>query len=151
MAACACGGTLTLLKFYSTDEQKAAGVDGLSTRQATFPITPGALDRRKISDISTPCQGFQGVHDDERLQGFVPGTSHPHAPAAATAILEIAFLNGDGRGGTEPRDVRPIIALLVGETGGGSLEEGRDRRRKVALRTCRWDSKCGGDLSPGDW
>lgn len=140
-----------MLTFYSTDEQKAAGVDGLSTRQATFPITSDALDRRKISDTSTPCQGFQGPHDDERLQGFALGKPHPHAPAAATAVLDLAFLNGDGRGGTEPRDVRPTIALLVGEAGGGSLEEGRDRRRKVTLRTCRWDSKCGGDLSSGDW
>lgn len=151
MAVCACEGTLTLLTFNFTNERKAAGGDSVLTRQAAFPITSDARRRSKISDTSSPYQGFQGAHSDERLQGFASVKSHPHAPATATAVLDIAFVNEDRREGTELRDIRLVIALLVDETGGGSLEGGRDRRRTLALQTCLWDSSCGGDLSPGDW
>lgn len=147
VAACACEGTLTLLVFYGTYEQKA-GFDGVVTSQATLPITSEAR-RRKIDDSSKTCRDLQGAH--ERLQGFASKTSHPRALAAATAVLDFAFVNGDGRERTERRDIHPVIAILVDETEYGGLEEGRDRRRQVALRTCRWDSKCGGALSPGDW
>lgn len=139
-----------MLTFNVPYERKTAGGDGVSTRQATFPITSDARRLCKTSDTSSPCQGFQGAHNDERLQGFTAVKSHPHAPAAATAVLDLVFMNGDGRG-TELRDVCLVIAVLVDETGGGSLEGGRDRRRKVTLRTLRWDSSYGGDLSPGDW
>lgn len=148
MAGCACEGTLTLLAFCGTGQRKA-GVDGILKRRATFPIP---ADARRRSDNCTPCQGFQGAHD-ECLQGFASGKSHACAPAAATAVLDIVFVHRYERGGTEFRDVRPFIALLVDdtETGGDSVEGGRDRRRKVALQTYRWDWDCGGDLSLGYW
>lgn len=147
VAACLCDGTLALLAFYGTDEQKS-GIDGVVSSQATFPITSDAR-RRKINDTSKNCPDLQGAH--ERLQAVASGTAHPRAPAVATDVLDLAFVNGDGRERAELRDMRPVIAILVDETVDGDLERGRDRRPKVALRTWRWDSNCGGALSPGDW
>lgn len=146
VAACACGGTLTLLAFR---EKAKAETDEATivTFRAAVQIAPQFLSEQLNDKRSDPT---------ELVRDRAPASSIPDLTVSyGVSVLDMVFFGGvrDHAGGNAREDY-PVVALLVDESGESKRADGGDSERcsaTVRIRLYKWSLSGDRAIRPLAW